>query len=251
MNPIYALWCHPRSMSTAMERVMRERGDCRCFHEPFLYHYYLGREVREMPHLDPDPATPTDYGEIKAMILAAAGEGPVFFKDMSYYVVPALFDDPDFAGYITHSFLIRDPVKALLSYYKLDADFILEEGGLEAQWRHVEWLMETTGKAPVVIEAEAVQADPEAVIGAYCRRLGLAPVAGVHEWASGAVPEGWEQVSGWHGKVLSRGGIVADTPEETAASRAEFAAAAKEAPQLAAYLDHHMPFYEKLRALAL
>ena len=42
-----------------------------------------------------------------------------------------------------------------------------------------------------------------------------------------------------------------DTPEETAASRAAFAAAAKEAPQLAAYLDHHMPFYEKLRALAL
>ena len=45
--------------------------------------------------------------------------------------------------------------------------------------------------------------------------------------------------------------LVADTPEETAASRTAFAAAAKEAPQLAAYLDHHMPFYEKLRALAL
>jgi hypothetical protein len=204
-----------------------------------------------MPHLDCDPATPTDYDDIKAMLLAAAEDGPVFFKDMSYYVVPALFDDPDFAGRLTHSFLIRDPVKALLSYYKLDADFILEEGGLEAQWRHVEWLMAATGETPVVIEAEAVQADPETVIGDYCRRLGLAPVAGVHEWAPGAVPEGWEQVAGWHGKVLSRGGIVADTPEETAASRAAFAAAAKEAPQLAAYLDHHMPFYEKLRALAL
>jgi hypothetical protein len=251
MNPIYALWCHPRSMSTAMERVMRERGDVRCFHEPFLYHYYVGRGVREMPHLDRDPATPTDYDDIKAMILAAAEDGPVFFKDMSYYVVPGLFDDPDFAGHITHSFLIRDPVKALLSYYKLDADFILEEGGLEAQWRQVEWLMETTGEAPVVIAAEAVQQDPEAIIGAYCRGLGLAPVAGVHEWAAGEVPEGWAQVAGWHGKVLSRGGIVADTPEETAASRAEFADAAKEAPQLVAYLEHHMPFYEKLRALAL
>ena len=251
MNPIYALWCHPRSMSTAMERVMRERGDCRCFHEPFLYHYYVGRGVREMPHLELEPETPTNWGDIRAMILAAAEDGPVFFKDMSYYVVPALFDDPEFAGRITHSFLIRDPVKALLSYYKLDADFILEEGGLEAQWRQVAWLMATTGETPVVIEAEAVQADPETVIGDYCRRLGLVPVAGVHEWASGAVPEGWEQVSGWHGKVLSRGGIVADTPEETAASRAEFAAATKEAPQLATYLDHHMPFYEKLRELAL
>ena len=49
----------------------------------------------------------------------------------------------------------------------------------------------------------------------------------------------------------SFGGIVADTTEETAASRAEFKAATKKAPQLATYLDHHMPFYEKLRALAV
>ncbi|MDH3659971.1 MAG: hypothetical protein OEU92_08075 [Alphaproteobacteria bacterium] len=43
MFPIIALWCHPRSMSTAIERIMRERGDCRCFHEPFLYDYYVAR----------------------------------------------------------------------------------------------------------------------------------------------------------------------------------------------------------------
>ncbi|MFP6743907.1 MAG: hypothetical protein VCB77_01805, partial [Alphaproteobacteria bacterium] len=162
MNPIYALWGHPRSMSTAMERAMRERGDCRCFHEPFLYHYYVGRGVREMPLLEYDPATPTSYGDIRAMVLDAAEAGPVFFKDMAYYVVPALFDDPAFASRITHSFLIRDPVKALMSYYKLDPEFILEEGGLEAEWRLVEWLRETTGETPVVIEAEAVQQDPEA-----------------------------------------------------------------------------------------
>ncbi|MEE2981309.1 MAG: hypothetical protein VYA71_07190 [Pseudomonadota bacterium] len=251
MNPIYALWGHPRSMSTAMERAMRERGDCRCFHEPFLYHYYVGRGVREMPLLEYDPATPTSYGDIRAMVLEAAEAGPVFFKDMAYYVVPALFDDPAFASRITHSFLIRDPVKALLSYYKLDPEFILEEGGLEAEWRLVEWLRETTGETPVVIEAEVVQQDPEAAIGAYCRRLGLAPVAGLHQWSRDDVPEDWGQVVGWHGKVTSRGGIVADTTEETAASRAEFKAATKKAPQLATYLDHHMPFYDKLRALAV
>ena len=158
------------------------------------YHYYVGRGVREMPLLDYDPATPTSWGDIKAMVLDAAEQGPVFFKDMAYYVVPALFDDPDFASRITHSFLIRDPIKALLSYYKLDPDFILEEGGLEAEWRLAEWLRETTGEAPLVIEAEAVQHDPEAAIGAYCRRLGLAPVAGVHQWSRDDVPEDWGQV---------------------------------------------------------
>lgn len=55
MHPIIALWSHPRSMSTATERIMRERGDLRCFHEPFMYLYYVGDEIKEMPHFEADP----------------------------------------------------------------------------------------------------------------------------------------------------------------------------------------------------
>ena len=50
MNPIVFLWAHPRSMSTAIERVMRERGDFECLHEPFLHHYYLERSNKPLPH---------------------------------------------------------------------------------------------------------------------------------------------------------------------------------------------------------
>ncbi|HUF56321.1 MAG TPA: hypothetical protein VMM55_07145 [Thermohalobaculum sp.] len=32
-HPIVALWCHPRAMSTAFERLMRERGDMTVLHE--------------------------------------------------------------------------------------------------------------------------------------------------------------------------------------------------------------------------
>ena len=38
-HPIIALWSHPRSMSTAFERIMRSRGDLDCLHEPFMYDY--------------------------------------------------------------------------------------------------------------------------------------------------------------------------------------------------------------------
>ena len=58
MEPIIALWSHPRSMSTAMERIMRERGDCRCFHEPFICDYYVHRAVRSLPLFDVDPDQP-------------------------------------------------------------------------------------------------------------------------------------------------------------------------------------------------
>ena len=48
-HPIIALWVHPRSMSTAIERIMRERGDLDCLHEPFMYYYYVGLGKRELP----------------------------------------------------------------------------------------------------------------------------------------------------------------------------------------------------------
>ena len=142
MHPIIALWSHPRSMSTATERLMRERGDLTCFHEPYMYYYYVERAVRVMPLFDVDPEKPKTYEAIRDMLLEAGEAGPVFFKDMSYYVLPRLLEDRAFAERLTHTFLIRDPVKAILSYYKLDPDLTLEEIGLEAIWTHIQGVRE-------------------------------------------------------------------------------------------------------------
>ncbi len=58
-HPIFVLWSHPRSMSTATERIMRERGDLDCAHEPFIYDYYVHRKIRVMPHFDVQEGHPT------------------------------------------------------------------------------------------------------------------------------------------------------------------------------------------------
>ena len=230
---------------------MRERGDCRCFHEPFIYDYYVHRAVRKLPLFDIDPDQPASYAEIRDLLLAAAEQETVFFKDMSYYIVPAILEDPDFAGRITHSFLIRDPMKSILSYYKLDPDMSCEEIGLEAQWRQAEWMQANFGQTPLVIEAEAVQRAPRAMMAAYWARLGLSPADHAFDWDDGETPKDWGQVAGWHGKVSGSQGIMAPSPEEEAARLAAFEAAAQEAPVLRDHLAHHQVFYEKLRAHAL
>ena len=148
-------------------------------------------------------------------------------------------------------FLIRNPVSAIVSHHKLDPGVTRDEIGLEALWRHVAWLIETTGETPIVVEAESVQRDPQAMIGAYWRRIGLTPVADAFEWSSDDVPDDWQQVAGWHETVATSGAIRNYSAEDTAVRRAEFEAAAAAAPQLNAYLAHHLPFYEKLRELAL
>ena len=118
---------------------------------------------------------------IRDMLLARAGDGPVFFKDMAYYVMPRILSDAAFIDRLTHVFLIRNPVAAILSYYKLDAGVTLEEVGIEAQWRLYDALV-GMGADPVVIEAEAVQRDTRGVMSALWQRIGLSMREEAFDW---------------------------------------------------------------------
>ena len=70
MNPIIFLWAHPRSMSTALERIMRERGDLNCLHAPFLHYYYQHRTNKPLPHFERRVDHPDSYEETRDYILA-------------------------------------------------------------------------------------------------------------------------------------------------------------------------------------
>jgi len=247
MNPIVALWSHPRSMSTATERIMRERGDFTCFHEPFMYLYYVGDAKKEMPHFHIPPGTPTCYDDIREMLLNAADQGPVFFKDMGYYIVDRLQQDRAFVDRITHTFLIRNPEKSIVSYYKLDPGVTSEEIGLETEYQLFQWLSDVYGKAPPVMEAADIQDDAEGMMRAYAAAIDVEFLAHSLNW-SGDPPKEWKNVSGWHGDVMNAQGIQRDNETTDSISTEASAITLDSAPQLRAYYDHHKPFFDKLRA---
>lgn len=246
MHPLVALWSHPRSMSTAMERIMRERGDFNCFHEPFMYLYYVGDAKKEMPLFNMPPGTPTSYEGIRAILLDAAETGPVFFKDMSYYILDRIMDDRAFADRITHTFLIRDPEKSIVSYYKLDPDMTIEEIGIEIQYRHFVWLSETYGVNPTVIEAADVQQDTEGMIRAYSAAIGIDFLPHALEWGK-EVPEDWQSVTGWHGDVIGAPGIRKENETSDGRDDGKPVVTLDSAPHLRNHYDHHRPYFDKLR----
>lgn len=226
---------------------MRERGDMRCFHEPFMYLYYVGDGVKEMPHFEADPDHPASYEGVRNMLLVAGEAGPVFFKDMSYYVLDRMMGDEAFARRLTNSFLIRDPVKSIVSFYGKDAGVRLEEIGLEAQWRHFEWLTDLLGAPPPVMDAADIQADPVRVIRAWCAAADMKFLPHSLEWEK-PPPAEWEKVSGWHGKAMNSAGIILDTPSRTGDDPA---VTLDSAPHLRRYYEHHLPFYKRLRQYRL
>jgi hypothetical protein len=249
MHKIIGLWSHPRSMSTAMERVMRERGDLWCGHEPFMYDYYVHRKVRAMPHFDKMEDHPVSYADVRDMLLSRAETTQVFFKDMSYYVIPDILGDTAFLDRLTNCFLIRNPLASISSYYKLDPDFTLEEVGIEAQWRHFAGLQDA-GRAPIVIEAETIRRNPRKAIGALWRQIGLPYVEKAFGWQD-ALPADWQQTEGWHAGVTSSNAIRPLTKDEEVEQQATFELLAARAPHLRQYLDHHLHYYDRLRHHAL
>jgi hypothetical protein len=244
-NPIIALWAHPRSMSTAVERVMRERGDLTVFHEPFMADYYTHRAERLFPMVDTSGPEWVSYPVARDRILAAAEDRPVFFKDISYYVTARLPHDPEFARRLTHVFLVRDPRRSIASYWKLDPDMTFEEIGIKASW-DLHQAVSAMGAKPLVVEAEAIVADPQGQIGRIWAMAGLNFAHHAFGWKAGQMPDAWGHVAGWHGKAVGSTGIEADVSDPEAA----FDTAAERAPYLRDLLARHWPFYERLRALA-
>lgn len=247
-HPIIAMWSHPRSMSTAFERIMRARGDLECLHEPFMYDYYINRSKREMPHFDAMDDHPRSYEAIRGMILAKAERGPVFFKDMSYYVVPHIFADTDFFDRITHSFLVRDPRASIVSYAKLDSGITLEEVGIEAQWIHASHLIDR-GRRPVVVQSEMLQANAPGQMRRYWRAVGLDDKPEALDWKDPA-PADWQQVSGWHQNVMSSRTIRPPSASQDKETQEQFERLVAKSPRFADFYAHHAAFHARLVALA-
>lgn len=249
MHKIYALWSHPRSMSTAMERIMRERGDLDCAHEPFMYDYYINRGVRVMPHFDVQDDHPKSYAAIRDMLLARADKQPVFIKDMSYYVMPHILKDEIFCDRLVNLFLIRNPVASILSYFKLDPDVTSDEIGIEQQWRHYQALVDR-GQTPCVIEAEAVRQDPRKTLASVWKQIGLPNIPAAFDWHLGP-PKDWKQVENWHADVGRSNGIRPLTLEDLNKQDTAFFGMAQKEPKLLNLLEHHAPYYFRLKAQAV
>ena len=230
---------------------MRERGDFDCLHEPFLHYYYLEREKKNLAHFDTEKDHPVSYADTRDMILSHAENTPVFAKDMSYYIIPELLEDEAFCRRIRHCFLIRNPLRSIMSYYKLDSNVSCDEIGLEAQWRHLQGLQQMGIGENIVLEAETVQAETAGTMRIFWEALGLDFLEQALSWQSQSVPEDWQYVQGWHASVKDSGGIRRQSQEDQQRAEVEFDELCNTAPQLREFLQHHQPFYEQLREFSL
>lgn len=234
MNPIIALWAHPRARSTVFERIMMERGDLQVLHEPFSYLYYVHEPKAHLAQEYVDPEHPTTYAGIRDHICSLAEQSPVFFKDMAVNCFAQLCADESFLQRLTHTFLIREPRQSIASYYALLPQVTLDEIGYEQLHGIFARVMTSTGRTPPVVNADDLIDDPHGLVAAYCQALGLPFMPESLQWEAGQRPE-WDIWTRWHVDAANSTGIE-NVPKA-------FDDTVENNELLHSYYDHHLPFY--------
>ncbi|MGH3164925.1 MAG: sulfotransferase family protein [Trebonia sp.] len=223
------LWSAPRSRSTAFFRMMAERGDFTVVHEPFSY---LG----EFGHTDVGGTRVSSAAELLGALRGFPG--PVFAKETTGHRYPEVVADPAFLSGMTHTFLIRDPRETIPSYLNLYPGAPVEKIGYESLHEIYTAVTRLTEREPVVIDAGDLMRNPAGTVAAYCAGAGIPFIPEALTWEPAQRPE-WQPSRRWHEAVAASSGLGTASVSSPDPGPG---------PAVSAYLRHHLPYYEALRA---
>jgi hypothetical protein len=232
---VLSLWSAPRCRSTAFSRMIAERGDFRVVHEPFSQLSDFG-EAKAGEH------TVRSEDELIHALFQLAERGPIFFKDTTDFRYPAMLTSHRFLTEVTHTFIIRDPARAIASHYRLNPQLSRDEVGFSRLCEIFDAVKAATGRTPVVVDADELVADPTAVVRAYCEQLDMPFLPEALQWSPG-MRNDWRKTSRWHTATSSTSGFEAGSGDQ--------ASDAIPSGMLRDYLAYHTPYYERLRAVRL
>lgn len=241
MNKMVALWAHPRSRSTVLERVFIERSDFEVFHEPFAHIAF--NSDSEIPYDDLNCGLPTTYDGVKDLLRSARIQKNVFHKDMCYHCIDDLKADPTFLLEQENIFLIREPASTVISHHAIYPDMPIEAIGHKALYEIFCYLTKLTGKIPYLINADKLAVDPVGTVKALCEYLELPFLPDSLRWEAKCPPQ-WKAWRSWHKEAESSTEIVSQNISSPDMGMIE------ENPRLHNYYEYHRPFYERMNQFA-
>ena len=244
------LWSAPRSLSTAFERSIRELEKVKVINEPYEYPYYFGPERKDDLFSDayPDKFDPkATFESVRNKITAQCdGYDVVFVKEMAYHV-EGRYSLAVAGSAFKHTFLIRDPRKAVISLYKVHKDIGLlanltpSVAGFCPLYELYQKVQEVDPN-PLVIDADDLLENPKEMMKYYCTATGLPFKEDMVNWSPGPVPDWtmWPRCDVWHGAVINSSGFIQKPKSSSPVSLLEYP---KEVQDIISY---SLPFYEAM-----
>ena len=115
---LFALWAIPRSRSTAFFRMMVQRGDCLCIHEPFCAITDDGQV--DLPDGNGGKISLHKQQQVIEHLLTLAQKQQVFFKETTDYNYSNLLETDLFNTSVKNAFMIRNPEEVISSHLRMN-----------------------------------------------------------------------------------------------------------------------------------
>ena len=230
-----AMWSGPRNLSTAVMRSFSSRPDTYVSDEPF-YGCFLRTSGADHPMRDEIIAAMDCNWQrvMRALRASPQLERPIWYQKHMWHHMIGPVGYHDFDGF-THAFLIREPERMIASYLRKRESAAFEDFGLERQAEFFDREADRLSRAPPVIDATDVLADPEGVLSGLCKELGIPWDPAMLAWQSGPRETDGPWAPHWYSAVEASSGFGPPEPERVDLPW--------EARQLA---DRCRPYYEQL-----
>ena len=203
-----AMWSGPRNISTAMMRSFGQRDDCAVIDEP-LYAAYLAETGLEHPMRDEVLGSQShDWRAVVEVLTRGETQAAlVYQKHMTHHLLPSM--GRDWLDALTHAFLIREPRAVAASYRAKRDQATPSDLGFPQQREIFDRVCDRLGKAPPVIDAADILANPEATLRALCAALGLSFQAQMLSWPPGRRATDGVWAAHWYERVEASTGFAA------------------------------------------
>ena len=201
------MWSGPRNLSTAMMRSFGNRSDTDVSDEPF-YGCFLKATAADHPMRDSVVAAmDCDWSSVMTVLKGEApGGSPVWYQKHMWHHMTGPIGYSDFDGF-THASLIRQPERMIGSYLRKRETAAFEDFGLERQADFFDREADRLGRAPPVIDASDVLADPEDVLRGLCAALGIPWESRMLAWEPGPRPTDGPWAPHWYATVEASTGF--------------------------------------------
>lgn len=234
------MWSGPRNLSTAMMYAFAARGDCAVVDEPFYGAYLAATGIDHPMRAAVIAAQHADPRAVAAEILGPNPDAqPIWYqKHMTLHMIPGF--DRGFMRGLTNVFLIRHPARVVASYSKKRESPVLADIGFVQQAELFDQVADWLGSAPPVVDSADIRATPRETLQKLCGALGIAFTDAMLHWPAG--PKAYDGVWAphWYNAVHASTGF--DEPEGPLPDLP---------PEYQDLVEQALPYYDRLRALAL
>ena len=206
-EPVFVLLTHARATATAFEKVIRTKENIEVLHAPFIVPYLLKKYGTNHPLTRPLPDPTVTFGDVTNKLFALAKHFPVFLKESGYLLVDYFKEHPEFYQnpQVKIVFLVRDPAKSILSFYRrlptVDESIV----GHRQLWELFELLREQQIEVPLVIDSDEFLKDPLFILKKLGTHWGIQFDETNLKWESGYA-EDWH-LKDWYVDVATSTGL--------------------------------------------